>query len=139
MEKIKKNLGFGFMRLPMQGEEVDLAQTQQMVDAFLAAGFNYFDTAHGYLDGRSETALKACLTSRYPREDYVLTNKLTANFFKTEADIRPFFESQLAACGVDDFDFYLTLLKNPMYTNDDVEDVVPGYQSGGYVAIIAHK
>ena len=107
MEKIKKNLGFGFMRLPMQGEEVDLAQTQQMVDAFLAAGFNYFDTAHGYLDGRSETALKACLTSRYPREDYVLTNKLTANFFKTEADIRPFFESQLAACGVDDFDFYL--------------------------------
>ena len=46
MEKIKKNLGFGFMRLPMQGEEVDLAQTQQMVDAFLAAGFNYFDTAH---------------------------------------------------------------------------------------------
>ena len=43
-------------------------------------------TAHGYLDGRSETALKACLTSRYPREDYVLTNKLTANFFKTEAD-----------------------------------------------------
>lgn len=34
MEKIKKNLGFGFMRLPMQGEEVDLAQTQQMVDAF---------------------------------------------------------------------------------------------------------
>ena len=58
MEKIKKNLGFGFMRLPMQGEEVDLAQTQQMVDAFLAAGFNYFDTAHGYLDGRSETALR---------------------------------------------------------------------------------
>ena len=36
-------------------------------------------------------------------------------------------------------DFYQTLLKNPMYTNDEVEDVVPGYQSGGYVAIIAHK
>ena len=31
------------------------------------------------------------------------------------------------------------LLKNPMYTNEDAEDVVPGYQSGGYVAIIAHK
>ena len=107
MEKIKRNFGFGYMRLPMQGEAVDLEQTRKMVDTFLDAGFNYFDTAHGYLDGRSETALKACLTSRYPREDYVLTNKLTANFFKTEADIRPFFESQLAACGVDDFDFYL--------------------------------
>ena len=29
-----------------------------MVDAFLEAGFNYFDTAHGYLQGKSETALK---------------------------------------------------------------------------------
>ena len=26
-----------------------------------------------------------------------------------------------------------------LYTNEDVEDVVPGYQSGGYVAIVAHK
>ena len=28
MEKIKRNFGFGCMRLPMQGEEVDLAQTK---------------------------------------------------------------------------------------------------------------
>ena len=31
--------------------------------------------------------------SRYPRDRYILTDKLTANFFKTEADIRPLFES----------------------------------------------
>ena len=107
MEKIKKNFGFGCMRLPMDGENVNLEETKKMVDAFLDAGFNYFDTAHGYLQGKSETALKACLTSRYPREAYILTDKLTANFFKTEADIRPLFESQLEACGVDYFDFYL--------------------------------
>ena len=53
MEKIKKNFGFGCMRLPMQGEEVDLDETKRMVDAFLAAGFNYFDTARGYLQGKS--------------------------------------------------------------------------------------
>ena len=100
MEKIKRNFGFGYMRLPMQGEEVDLEQTRKMVDTFLDAGFNYFDTAHGYLQGKSETALKTCLTSRYPRDSYILTNKLSGNFFKTEADIRPFFESQLEACGV---------------------------------------
>ena len=58
MEKIKKNFGFGCMRLPMQGEEVDLNEMKRMVDAFLAAGFNYFDTAHGYLQGKSEQALK---------------------------------------------------------------------------------
>ena len=47
MEKVKKNFGFGCMRLPMQGEEVDIAETTRMVDEFLAQGFNYFDTAHG--------------------------------------------------------------------------------------------
>ena len=45
----------------------------------------------------------------------------------------------LKSLGFHDFDFYQTLLRNPMYTNEVVEDVVPGYQSGGYVAIIAHK
>ena len=107
MDRIKKNFGFGCMRLPMNGEEVDIEQTKRMVDTFLERGFNYFDTAHGYIQGKSETALKAALTSRYPRDKYILTDKLTANFFKTEADIRPFFESQLEACGVDYFDFYL--------------------------------
>lgn len=83
MERIKKNFGFGFMRLPMQDGEVDIAETNRMVDAFLDAGFNYFDTAHGYLQGKSEKALKTCLTSRYLRDRYILTDKLTENFFKT--------------------------------------------------------
>ena len=112
MENIKKNFGFGFMRLPMAGEEVDLEHATKMVDAFLAEGFNYFDTAHGYLGGKSELALRHCLTSRYPRESYVLTNKLSGNFFEKEEDIRPVFESQLEACGVTYFDFYLMHAQN---------------------------
>ena len=107
MDRIKKNFGFGAMRLPMKDGEVDLEQTKKMVDLFLESGFNYFDTAHGYLSEKSEPALKECLTSRYPRDKYILTDKLTANYFNREEDIRPFFESQLAACGVDYFDFYL--------------------------------
>ena len=58
MDKIKKNFGFGCMRLPMKNGEIDTEETCRKVDAFLEAGFNYFDTAHGYLQGRSETALK---------------------------------------------------------------------------------
>ena len=46
---------------------------------------------------------------------------------------------KVLSLGFHDFAFYQTLLRNPMYTNEVVEDVVPGYQSGGYVAIIAHK
>lgn len=107
MEKMKKKLGFGFMRLPMKGEEIDIAQTCGMVDEFLARGFNYFDVARGYLNSRAETTLRTCLTSRHPRESYLLTDKLSGSFFKTEADVRPLFEAQLADCGVDYFDFYL--------------------------------
>ena len=112
MENIKKNFGFGCMRLPMNGSEVDTEATCRMVDAFLEAGFNYFDTAHGYIQGKSELALKECLTSRYPRDRYILTDKLTDFYFKKEEDIRPFFESQLQACGVDYFDFYLMHAQN---------------------------
>ena len=106
-ENIKKNFGFGCMRLPMRDGEVDTEEFSRMVDAFLKNGFNYFDTAHGYLGGKSETALKVCLTSRYPRDRYILTNKLTNFFFKKQEDIRPFFEGQLKACGVEYFDIYL--------------------------------
>lgn len=52
--EVKKNFGFGCMRLPMQGEEVDLAQFSQMVDEYLAAGSIAFDTARVYLGGKSE-------------------------------------------------------------------------------------
>ena len=106
-ENVKKNFGFGCMRLPMQDGAVDCEEMCRMVDFFLENGFNYFDTAHGYLGGKSETALRECLVRRYPRESYVLTNKLSTHFFDQQEQIRPLFESQLAACGVDYFDFYL--------------------------------
>lgn len=107
MDRIKKNFGFGCMRLPMKGEEVDIEQFTEMVDCFIANGFNYFDTAHPYINGLSEKAIKVALTSRYSRDKYLLTNKLTAPYFNKQEDIRPFFESQLELCGVDYFDFYL--------------------------------
>ncbi len=107
MDKINKNLGFGFMRLPMKNKKVDIPQTIKMVDAFIDNGFNYFDTAHGYLDGKSELALKESLTSRYPRDKYILADKLSNNFFEKQEDIRPLFQKQLDACGVEYFDFYL--------------------------------
>lgn len=112
MDQIKKNFGFGCMRLPMKGDLVDTEEMNRMVDFFLERGFNYFDTAHGYLGGKSETALRECLTSRFPRDRYILTNKLTTFFFKSEEEIRPFFQSQLETCGVDYFDYYLMHAQN---------------------------
>lgn len=107
-ENIDRKLGFGCMRLPLlENGEVDTVLFAKMVDKFIAEGFNYFDTAHGYVRGKSETALRECLTSRYPREKYVLTDKLSTHHFNSQEEIRPLFESELAACGVDYFDFYL--------------------------------
>ena len=104
---VNKNFGFGCMRLPMVDGKVNYEETKKMVDTFLANGYIYFDTAHGYLDGKSEIALRECLTSRYPREDYILTNKLSTHHFTKNEEIRPLFASQLEICGVDYFDFYL--------------------------------
>lgn len=103
----KKNFGFGCMRMQMVGDEVDHAEFTRMVDAFMDAGFNYFDTAHVYINGKSETALRACLTSRYPRESYVLTNKLSPSNFNSNEEIRPLLDLQLETCGVEYFDFWL--------------------------------
>lgn len=105
--KYEKNLGFGCMRLDMKDGEVDYDNFCKMIDKFIDAGFTYFDTAHGYIDGKSEQAIRKCLTERYPRDAYMLANKLSNPYFETEEEIIPFFENQLKICGVEYFDFYL--------------------------------
>ena len=105
--EIHGNLGFGCMRLPMKDGKVDYDHFCRMADAFIEAGFNYFDTAHGYIGGQSETAIRDCVAKRFDRSRFLLTDKLTEPYFKKQEDIRPFFEKQLALCGVDYFDFYL--------------------------------
>lgn len=105
--EVKKMLGFGCMRLPMDGDKIDIEQFKKMVDVFMANGFNYFDTAHIYHDGESEKAIREAVSSRYPRESFILTDKLTTNCFNKQEDIRPLFEQQLKDSGVDYFDFYL--------------------------------
>ena len=94
--EIHGNFGFGCMRLPMKNGEVDHELFCQMADTFIDAGFNYFDTAHGYIGGKSEIAIRECVAKRNPREKFLLTNKLTTPYFNKQEDIRPFFEQQLA-------------------------------------------
>ena len=64
-ESIKK-LGFGLMRLPMNGDEIDMDQTKKMVDTFMSKGFTYFDTAYVYIGGKSEVALKEAWWTAIP-------------------------------------------------------------------------
>lgn len=135
--EIRKNFGFGCMRFPMRGEQVDMDAVTKMVDAFLDAGFNYFDTARPYHQGASEKILRQCLTSRYPRERYVLTDKLSPTFFQKEEDIRPLFEDQLKTCGVDYFDFYLlhanSAQRHEFFTKTRAYEIVQELKSEGKI------
>ena len=140
-DKIKNNFGFGCMRLKMTDGEVDYSEFDRMLDRFIGAGFNYFDTAHGYIGGKSETAIRDCLSARYNREDFVLANKLSYWLFEKEEDIIPLFESQLKACGVDYFDFYIFhALNREAYLKHkkcNSFEVVKGLKAAGRIKHIA--
>ena len=135
--EIKKNFGFGCMRFPMDGSQVDTAAVSEMVDAFLEAGFNYFDTAKPYHSGESQKIVRQCLTSRYPRDRYILTDKLTPSFFSKEEEIVPLFESQLEDCGVDYFDFYLfhanSAQRHDIFTKTRAYDIVQQLKAQGKI------
>ena len=100
-------LGFGLMRLPEKEGTIDIEQVCRMVDAYMEAGMNYFDTAYVYHGGNSEKAIREALVKRYPRNRFMLATKLPAWCMKKEADRDRIFSEQLERCGVDYFDFYL--------------------------------
>ncbi|MBQ4303508.1 MAG: aldo/keto reductase [Lachnospiraceae bacterium] len=104
-------LGFGMMRLPkisQDGKEViDVEQTKDMVDAFLAAGGKYIDTAFVYTG--SEEATRKALVERHPRDSYYLATKLNAGSWaaKNEQEAKDQFRISLERTGAGYFDFYL--------------------------------
>ena len=106
-ENIPK-LGFGLMRLPMKGDQIDVEQVKEMADLFLDGGFTYFDTAYGYAEGKSEEAAKAAIVDRHPRDKFQLATKLPAwSGTKTADDAKQMFWTSLKRTGAEYFDFYL--------------------------------
>lgn len=106
----KGKLGFGWMRLPQRSEnpeDIDFEQVNQMVDAYLDAGFDYFDTSYVYHNGKSENAIKRCLISRYPREKFRLASKLPTFAITKEEQVEEIFAQQLEKCGTEYFDYFL--------------------------------
>ena len=100
-------IGFGLMRLPEKDGAIDIEQVSQMADAYMEAGFNYFDTAYVYHGGNSEKVVKEAIVKRFPRESFTIATKLPAWFLHSPEDRDKVFEEQLDRCGVDYFDYYL--------------------------------
>ena len=69
------SLGVGTMRLPtLPDGTVDEEACREMFSYAMEHGVNYFDTAYGYHNGKSEEVCGKLL-SAYPRESYYLTTK----------------------------------------------------------------
>ncbi|MBR6959651.1 MAG: aldo/keto reductase [Clostridiales bacterium] len=100
-------IGFGLMRLPEKDGAIDIEQVSKMADAYMEAGFNYFDTAYVYHGGNSEKVVKEAIVKRFPRESFTIATKLPAWFLHSFEDRDKVFEEQLDRCGVDYFDYYL--------------------------------
>ena len=105
-----KKLGFGLMRLPYSEDKtygnVDLEQTKAMIDAYMAEGFTYFDTAAVYHGGHSEEVFGELVAKRYPREKFQVTSKMPVWELKSEEDLDRIFNEQLQKCKIDYFDYY---------------------------------
>ncbi|MCL2188597.1 MAG: aldo/keto reductase [Defluviitaleaceae bacterium] len=100
-------LGFGAMRLPtLENGKVDRSLAGKMIDTAYAAGVNYFDTAHPYHGGESQVFLGEALR-KYPRDSYYFANKLPTWAVDSKEKVKELFDAQLAACGLEYFDFYM--------------------------------
>ena len=104
--KVSK-LGFGCMRfIGHEDDTIDIEHTKKLVDCYLAAGGNYFDTAWAYPN--SEEALRKALVERYPRESFMIADKCVAWTHCTcEEDLEKQLQESLANLGVEYFDVYL--------------------------------
>lgn len=101
------SLGFGTMRLPLDEKgNIDYSTGEKMVAEAMKGGVTYFDTAYRYHEGESENFCGKVI-SKYPRETYMLADKLPTWLCQTRDDAERIFTEQLSKCKVDYFDFYL--------------------------------
>ena len=110
-EIIMTKLGMGMMRLPLVDENdqtsIGMEQVNKMVDLYMDAGFNCFDTAFVYHEGVGEAAFRESVVKRYPRESFKISTKLPLFVITEESQLEPLFAQQLENCGVDYFDYYM--------------------------------
>ncbi len=93
-----------------------------------AFGFMYL------LAKNADTFDHASLNDTMPKLPYPLELVKAGYWHTTEEKI-----NILKELNMKDFEYYQTLQKNPMYTNEEIEEAIEGYKKGGYVSIIASK
>ena len=107
----KSKFGFGCMRLPKTDDNdetsIDQELFHQMVDIYMDKGFNYFDTSYAYHNGMSEVAIRKAVVERYPRESYLICDKMPTWALTSPEDNDKFVAEMLERLGIDYFDVFL--------------------------------
>lgn len=94
------SLAMGCMRLPEQNPEL----SAQVVDAAIAAGVNYFETARGYVNGRCQHLTAPGLRGR--SRGLIVSGKAGINAETTAESYRKEIDLQLEILGVDYLEFF---------------------------------
>ncbi|MCQ2973168.1 MAG: aldo/keto reductase, partial [archaeon] len=87
---------------------VDIELVKKMVDKYMESSFNYFDLGFDYHEGMCEVAFKEAVVDRFPRESYVVADKLPIyNMPKSEDEFEKYFTKQIERTGLEYFDYYM--------------------------------
>lgn len=98
-------LGFGCMRFPHKGRQIDQEKVTAMIDYAISQGVNYFDTA--YIYPGSEEALGKALKKLGKRDDVKIATKLPPYLVRSRDDFDRIFNKQLERLGTNRIDYYL--------------------------------
>ncbi len=124
-------LGFGGL-FSVRNPKLSSLEVATMVDEFIGAGFTCFDSAFAY--GAEEELLRDALVSRYPRDAFELTQKITAWKLESKDDVTGNIEKSLQHLGTSYFDYLMlhnvSLLGNRLRTYEEL---------GAWEAMIAEK
>lgn len=111
--KVPKNgdelsaLGFGLMRLPMDGDIINETLAEQQVLDGLEKGINYFDTAYPYHDGQSEPFFGKIMEKNGIRDRVKLATKLPHWLAEDSDHMMRLLDEQLERLRTDRIDYYL--------------------------------
>ena len=108
MPRVKEELsvlGFGCMRLPTQGGQIDEIKAQAMMKTALEKGVNFIDTARPYHGGLCESFVGRALKGS--RDKVQLSTKLPSWDVTKREDLDFHLNEQLEQLQTDHIDFYL--------------------------------
>lgn len=119
MEFQKPQLGFGTLRLPGENGKLNITKIKKMVDEYQKGSFCYYDVHPHYLGGKAEEMIRKTVVERYPRESFLLADKMPFDC-KSQEHYENYFEASLTNCGVDFFDYYLLhCMTDKIYKNHE--------------------